>query len=97
MWSPNLNLNPQDNQIVGREDHGIYIDHGTFFIEYLVIANKSHCYFSVSGVAYMDSQTPPTILMNENDDDVIEVMLTIVDATQKSIANKGIKVNKKFV
>ncbi|CAG8478804.1 2274_t:CDS:10 [Paraglomus brasilianum] len=45
----------------------------------------------VSGVAYMDSQTPPTILMNENDDDVIEVMLTIVDATQKSIANKGIK------
>ena len=45
----------------------------------------------------MDSQTPPTILMNENDDDVIEVMLMIVDATQKSIANKGIKVNKKFV
>ncbi|CAG8542185.1 10082_t:CDS:10 [Paraglomus occultum] len=45
----------------------------------------------VSGVAYMDSQTPPTILMNENDDDVIEIMLMIVDATQKSIANKGIK------
>jgi hypothetical protein len=42
----------------------------------------------------MDSQTPPTILMNENDDEVIEAMLMIVGATQKSIANKGIKVRK---